>query len=228
MVTAEELIKVADEDISFFDRWLDSMTDSSDSMLRIMDQAVKKSKENARLSTIDIMKKLEAATIKLEKAGIKDTSWMFEKDKNFFMRNNIKVVFSGRDEPLPQKVIDCRNKLSEMTKDNTGGIFNVCLNYGGRAEIVDACKKLINEGIPAEEITEEVFHEHLYQNLPDVDLLIRTSGEVRLSNYLLWELSYAEFIFYPEKFPGFTRDDYDKCVAEFTRRDRRFGGIKEN
>lgn len=153
---------------------------------------------------------------------------MFEKDKNFFMRNNIKVVFSGRDEPLPQKVIDCRNKLSEMTKDNTGGIFNVCLNYGGRAEIVDACKKLINEGIPAEEITEEVFHEHLYQNLPDVDLLIRTSGEVRLSNYLLWELSYAEFIFYPEKFPGFTRDDYDKCVVEFTRRDRRFGGIKEN
>lgn len=88
VISAEDLIKVADEDISFFDRWLDSMADSSDYMLKIMDQAVKKSKETARLNTIDIMKKLEAATIKLEQAGIKDTSWMFEKDKNGNLTGN--------------------------------------------------------------------------------------------------------------------------------------------
>ena len=77
---------------------------------------------------------------------------MFKRDKNFFMKNNIKVIFSGRDEPLPKKVIEVKNKLTELTKNNTGGIFNVCLNYGGRAEIVDATKKIINDNINIENI----------------------------------------------------------------------------
>ena len=119
------------------------------------------------------------------------------------------------------------DRLVEMTKDNTGGIFNICLNYGGRAEIVDATKKMINEGINSNDITEDSFKKYLYQDLPDVDLLIRTSGEIRLSNFLLWELSYAEFYFTPIKFPAFTRSDFDDAIIEYTRRDRRFGGIKE-
>lgn len=152
---------------------------------------------------------------------------MFEKNKEYFQKNNIKVVFSGRDEPLPEKVIKAREKIVELTKDNTGGIFNICLNYGGRAEIVDAAKKIVEAGVSPSEITEVSFKNYLYQNLPDVDLMIRTSGEVRLSGFLLWEISYAEFIFSPVKFPAFTKDDFDQAIVEYTSRDRRFGGIKE-
>lgn len=152
---------------------------------------------------------------------------MFKRDKNFFMKNNIKVVFSGRDEPLPKKVIEARDKLTEMTKNNTGGVFNVCLNYGGRAEIVDACKKIVNDNVSAEDITEESFKKYLYQELPDVDFMIRTSGELRLSNFLLWELSYAEFYFPDIKFPAFTENDFDDAILAFNKRDRRFGNAKK-
>ena len=151
----------------------------------------------------------------------------FKRDKDFFMKNNIKVVFSGRDEPLPEKVIEARNKLTEMTKNNTGGVFNVCLNYGGRAEIVDACKKIVNDNVKADDITEETFKKYLYQDLPDVDFMIRTSGELRLSNFLLWELSYAEFYFPEIKFPAFTTDDFDDAILAFNKRDRRFGNAKK-
>lgn len=151
---------------------------------------------------------------------------MFKKDKNFFMKNNIKVVFSGADEPLPKKVIEARDKLTEMTKDNTGGIFNVCLNYGGRKEIVEATKKIINDGINVNDINEEMFSHYMYQDLPDIDLMIRTSGELRLSNFLLWQNSYAEFYFPKTKFPDFKEKDFDEAILEYTKRDRRFGGIK--
>ena len=90
---------------------------------------------------------------------------MFRRDKNFFMKNNIKVVFSGRDEPLPKKVIKLRDKLEELTKSNTGGILNVCMNYGGRAEIVDAIKKITNDRINVEKIDEELVSHFLYQDL---------------------------------------------------------------
>lgn len=153
---------------------------------------------------------------------------MFDKNKKYFMDNDIKVVVSGRDEPLPSRVIGTRDKLVEMTKDNKGGILNICLNYGGRAEIVDATKKMINDGLKAEEVTEDSFGKYLYQDLPDVDLLIRTSGELRLSNFLLWELSYAEFYFTKIKFPAFTTDDFDEAIVNYTSRDRRFGGIKRD
>ena len=153
---------------------------------------------------------------------------MFKKEKNFFMKNNIKVVFSGRDEPLPKSVINAKNKLEEMTKDNTGGIFNVCLNYGGRAEIVDACKKIVESGIVSSEIDENIFKKYLYQDLPDVDLMIRTSGEVRLSNFLLWQNSYAEFYFPEVKFPDFSEEDFYDAILVYNKRDRRFGGIKSN
>ena len=153
---------------------------------------------------------------------------MFKKEKNFFMKNNIKVVFSGRDEPLPKSVINAKNKLEEMTKDNTGGIFNVCLNYGGRAEIVDAIKKIVEAGVNVDDIDENTFKKYLYQDLPDVDLMIRTSGEVRLSNFLLWQNSYAEFYFPEVKFPDFSEEDFYDAILVYNKRDRRFGGIKSN
>lgn len=151
---------------------------------------------------------------------------MFRQDIKFFMENNIRVVVSGRDEPLPDKVIKVRDEMVRRTKDNTGGILNICLNYGGRSEIVDATKRMIAEGYTAEEINEEMFSKYLYQDLPDVDLMIRTSGELRLSNFLLWQVSYAEFYFPDILFPDFKRDDFDQAILEYTKRDRRFGNVK--
>ena len=148
----------------------------------------------------------------------------FRSDKNFFNDRNIKVIFSGRDEPLPKSVIDARNELAEMTKDNTGGILNVCLNYGGRAEIVDAVKKIVRSGIDIEKLDEKEFGKYLYNDLPDVDLMIRTSGEIRLSNFLLWQNSYAEMYFPETKFPDFKEEDFDEAIEVYNNRDRRFGG----
>ncbi len=152
---------------------------------------------------------------------------MFRKDISFFMENNIKVVVSGRDDPLPKKVIKARDEMVEKTKNNTGGILNICLNYGGRSEIVDATKRIITDGVRIEDINEELFGKYLYHDLPDVDLLIRTSGELRLSNFLLWQVSYAEFYFPNIMFPDFKSKDFDEAILEYTKRDRRFGGIQK-
>ena len=152
----------------------------------------------------------------------------FKKDK-FYLKENIKVVFSGRKEPLRQDVLEAMNKIVSDTKDNTKGILNICLNYGSRSEIIDATKKIVNEvengKLTIDEISEEMYHKYLYQDLPDVDLMIRTSGELRLSNFLLWQNSYAEFYFPKTYFPDFTKKEFDKAIVEYTSRDRRFGSI---
>jgi undecaprenyl diphosphate synthase len=142
------------------------------------------------------------------------------------MENNIKVVFSGRDDPLPERVIKARDEMVAATANNTGCVANFCLNYGGRAEIVDAVKKIVHSGEDVDNLTEEVFHKYLYQDLPDVDLMIRTSGELRLSNFMLWQNSYAEFYFPKVKFPDFHEAEFDQAIIEYTSRDRRFGGAK--
>ena len=152
----------------------------------------------------------------------------FKKDK-FYLKENIKVVFSGRKEPLRQDVLDAMDKIVSDTKDNTKGILNICLNYGSRSEIIDATKKIVNDienrKLNIDEISEEMYHKYLYQDLPDVDLMIRTSGELRLSNFLLWQNSYAEFYFPKTYFPDFTKKEFDKAIVEYTSRDRRFGSI---
>ena len=152
----------------------------------------------------------------------------FKKDK-FYLKENIKVVFSGRKEPLRQDVLDAMDKIVSDTKDNTKGILNICLNYGSRSEIIDATKKIVNEvengKLKIDEINEEMYHKYLYQDLPVVDLMIRTSGELRLSNFLLWQNSYAEFYFPKTYFPDFTKKEFDKAIVEYTSRDRRFGSI---
>lgn len=152
----------------------------------------------------------------------------FKKDK-FYKKENIKVIFSGRKNPLNEDVINAMETITEETKDNTGGILNVCLNYGGRSEIIDSTKKIakavIENKIDIEDIDEELFSDNLYQKLPDVDLMIRTSGELRLSNFLLWQNSYAEFYFPKTYFPDFDEDEFDKAIIEYTKRDRRYGNI---
>ena len=146
-----------------------------------------------------------------------------------FNKENIKVIFSGRDKPLPNKVLKAMKELEESTKDNTKGILNICINYGGRSELVDTCKKIskmvANKEISIDDIDEELVSRNLYNDLPDVDLMIRTSGELRLSNFMLWQNSYAEFYFPKTYFPDFDEEEFDKAIIEYTKRDRRFGNI---
>lgn len=154
----------------------------------------------------------------------------FEKSRKQYKNENIKIVFSGRKEPLSDKIYNKMKVLEEDTKNSTGLVVNFCLNYGGRAEIIDTTKKIVKQVqdclIDLEDITEEYFSKNLYNNLPDVDLMIRTSGEERLSNFLLWQNSYAEFIFDETYFPDFDEEEFDKCINEYYNRDRRFGGVK--
>lgn len=150
----------------------------------------------------------------------------FKNYSTLYNKQNIKVVFSGRKKPLPEKVLKMMEEMTEKTKDNTGGIINFCLNYGGQAEIVDAVKRIVKEGVDVDTLDIESFSKYLYQDLPPVDLMIRTSGEQRLSNFLLWQCSYAEFYFPETYFPAFTKDDFDLAILKYNNRDRRFGGIK--
>ncbi len=151
------------------------------------------------------------------------------KDAEFYFKHNVRVVFSGRREKLRKDVTDTMDYIVNETKNATGGVLNICLNYGSRAEIVDMTKNLIqrvqNNEITIEQIDEKLVGESLYNNLPDIDFLIRTSGEQRISNFMLWQLSYAEFYFPKTYFPDFNEDEYDKALEVYTKRDRRFGKI---
>ncbi|MBQ4583376.1 MAG: di-trans,poly-cis-decaprenylcistransferase [Bacilli bacterium] len=145
---------------------------------------------------------------------------------------NIKIVFSGiRGYPLPKEIITVMDEVEEKTSNNTRGILNICLNYDGQQEIVDASNKLVeevNNGTLKLPITKDIFNKYLYQELPPIDLLIRTSAENRLSGFMLWQASYAEFYFPKTYFPDFKEKDFDIALEEYNKRDRRFGKIKED
>ncbi len=151
----------------------------------------------------------------------------FKNDAKKYKRENIKIVFSGRREPLKEEVLKTMDEITEMTKNNTGGILNFCLNYGGHAEIVDATLKIYHdlESGKIDHLDEEIFSKYLYHDLPPIDFLIRTSGEYRISNFMLWQASYAEFYFPKTYFPDFDEKEFDHAILEYTARDRRFGGI---
>lgn len=147
----------------------------------------------------------------------------FKHNSNYFLKENIKVVFSGRRENLRKDVLESMDELTELTKNNTLGTLNICLNYGGRSEIVDAVNQIIKEN--KEEIIEDTFTKYLYADLPDIDFMIRTSGEIRISNFMLWQLSYAELYFPKCYFPDFNETEYDKALLEYNNRFRRFGSL---
>lgn len=155
----------------------------------------------------------------------------FENDFETYNKLNIKIIFSGRREPLNEKVLEKMDIIREKTKNNTGLVLNFCVNYGGQSEIVDACKKFCNDVLENKtcinELNEELFYRYLYNDLPPVDLMIRTSGELRLSNFLLYQNAYAEFSFPKTYFPDFTEEEFDKIIDDYGKRDRRFGGIKD-
>lgn len=150
----------------------------------------------------------------------------FKKEKDIYIKKNMKVVFSGKKEGLSNDIISIIEEVESSTKDNTGLVVNFCLNYGGRSEIVDACKKIIDDKIDKNDITESLFSKYLYKELPDIDLMIRTSGEQRISNFMLWSLSYSELYFTKTYFPAFTTNELLEIIDDFNNRDRRYGNAK--
>lgn len=151
----------------------------------------------------------------------------FDKYINELMKNNIKVEYIGELEKFPSSTQKVINNAIEKTKNNTGLKLVIAINYGGRREIVLAAQKIANDYKNNNiEINEENFSKYLMTaNLPEVDLLVRTSGELRVSNFLLWQIAYAEFLFVDYAWPEFDETRLHEVVNEFDNRTRRFGGV---
>ncbi len=143
---------------------------------------------------------------------------------NFFHENKIRLKVIGRRGGLSEKIQRAIEDAERDTAHYTRGQFNTCINYGGRAEIVDALKKIVAEGHEPEDITEELISSKIWMaGIPDPDLIIRTSGEQRLSGFLTWSGVYSEILFIEKHWPAFTAEDLDAAIAEFEDRERRFG-----
>jgi undecaprenyl diphosphate synthase len=141
-------------------------------------------------------------------------------------RQGIRLRHLGQLERLPKNLQTAINKIVDLTRNNTGMNFNFAFNYGGRTEIVDATRRLIAEGVPAEKVDEKLFGRYLYTtDLPEVDLLIRTGGELRISNFLIWQTAYSEYYFTPVLWPDFDKKEIDKALLAYSQRQRRFGGL---
>jgi len=148
------------------------------------------------------------------------------------MDNNVRIRYIGRTHELPPEVQDKMRWAADATARNTGTTLTLALNYGGRSELVDAFRALSAEmklkHIPPERVTEEDIHRHLYTaHMPDPDLLIRTSGEMRISNFLLWQIAYTEIFVTERLWPDFRGINLLEAIADFQRRERRFGGLSE-
>jgi undecaprenyl diphosphate synthase len=141
-------------------------------------------------------------------------------------KNGVRLNHIGRLERIPERLRQGVRDAIELTKDNDRLLLNVAFNYGGRAEVLDAVKRIIEAGIRPEELTEEVFEQHLYTaGQPDPDLIIRTAGELRISNFLLWQGAYAEYYAAPVYWPDFDEAELYEALVEYNRRERRYGGL---
>ena len=139
-------------------------------------------------------------------------------------RRGVRIVVSGRREELSPRMRERIDEAMSRTANNTNGVLNVCLNYGGRAEIVDAARKLIADGVPARLVDENAISSRMYfPDLPDPDLIIRTAGERRVSNFLLWQGAYSEMLVTDTLWPDFGADDLKAALADYGSRVRRFG-----
>ena len=150
--------------------------------------------------------------------------WVAKHELKEIHERGVRICFLGNDERLDPKILKAIKHAETVTKDNTKGTLALCLNYGGQQEIVDATKAIIKEGIAPAEITPERFESFLYApEIPPVDLLIRSSGEQRISGFMLWRIAYAELMFVDKKWPDFSIEDLDAALAEYSSRQRRFG-----
>jgi len=140
-------------------------------------------------------------------------------------KNGVKIKHIGRLEGLPEGVQKSVKKAVKLTENNRGMTLAVALNYGGRAEILDAMRRISEDKIPVRDIDETAFSRYLYTaGLPDVDLVIRTSGEMRLSNFLIWQSAYSEYYFTPVLWPDFDEAELENALLAYSQRQRRFGG----
>jgi undecaprenyl diphosphate synthase len=152
-----------------------------------------------------------------------------QKEIDEMHRRGVRIVVSGRRDGLSSRMRDRIEEAAARTAGNTNGVLNVCLNYGGRAEIVDSVQQLVREGIPPDQIDEAAIASHLYHpDLPDPDLIIRTAGESRVSNFLLWQSAYAEMLVTDTLWPDFGVEDLKTAIADYNSRVRRFGGRPEH
>lgn len=150
--------------------------------------------------------------------------WVADHELDDIHSRGVRVVFLGNDEKLDPRVIKAMQNAEAKTAKNTKGTLALCLNYGGQQEIVDATKNLILAGVEADTITPEIFAQSLYApDVPALDLLIRSSGEQRISGFMLWRAAYAELMFVDKKWPDFSEDDLDSALASYQTRQRRFG-----
>lgn len=150
-----------------------------------------------------------------------------QKEVKEMNENNVKIMAIGDIEKLPKKAYDELKKAMEITKDNTGVVFSLALNYGFRDDLSHAIKNMMKENINIEDINDETVKKYLYTSyMPDPDLIIRTGGEIRLSNFMLYEASYSEFYFCDTLWPEFDEEQLCKAIYEYQQRDRRFGNVK--
>lgn len=150
-------------------------------------------------------------------------TYLKNEEKNI-MKNNVRFLVSGRKEGVSPSLLESIKNLEDKSKNNTGLTLNIAFNYGGRAEIIDAVNSILKS--KEDHIDEENFSKYLYSDIPDPELLIRTSGEFRISNFLLWQIAYSEIYITEALWPDFDEKELDKAIESYNGRDRRFGGVK--
>jgi undecaprenyl diphosphate synthase len=151
--------------------------------------------------------------------------WVATKEIDKYVHEGLKVVFMGSRERLSKRVLNAIESAEAKTRDNTRGVVVLCLNYGGHTELAEGVARLVRDGVSADAVTVDKLAEYLYEpEVPPVDLIIRTSGEQRISNFMLWRVAYAELHFNEKPWPAFTIADLDAALADYASRQRRFGG----
>jgi len=154
---------------------------------------------------------------------------VIDRELNELHREGVQLRHVGRLEGISDSLRAKVHRAIDLTKNNDRIILNVAFNYGGRAEIIDAVKRIIRDGVEAKDVTEELIGHYLYTtDCPDPDLIIRTSGEFRTSNFLLWQAAYAEYYVTPTYWPDFNKDELYKALTAFSQRNRRFGEVQAN
>ncbi len=152
---------------------------------------------------------------------------MMDRETQALHKKNVRLSHLGRLDDLSPELQGKVHKALELTKNNTGMTLSIAFDYGGRAEILDAVRRIIEDGILSEDITESLFNGYLYTaDVPEPDLIIRTGGEMRVSNFLIWQAAYSEFYSTPTLWPDFGEKDIEKALVAYSRRERRFGGLK--
>lgn len=170
------------------------------------------STENWKRSA-DEVKGLMSLVLKLVKSDLPE-----------FHKRNVRLKVAGSREGVEPKIIKAIENAEAVTANNTGGELVLCFNYGGQLEITEAVKKIVQAGVNADDITEDLIAQHLYApEVPPIDLVVRTSGEQRLSNFMLWRAAYSELMFIDKHWPDMTKDDVTAIMEEYKKRQRRFG-----